>query len=266
MAETRVNRDVASKTLAKGLALLESVALAQEQGGATLTEISSRLGWNVSTTYRLLMTLLDCRYIERDPLTERYRLGAKPLELAAAFLRGLELRTQASPHLNELMLKTGLTTHLVILEEDSGDVVYIDKVDGPQLVRMYTYVGIRFPANCTASGKAILAHLSNERIERLIARGLRGRTAHSISSPVKLRRELARIRELGYATDKEENVEAINCVAGPVFDHTGAVIGAVSLSGSVSHIAIEEFPDYGAMVKATATAVSSSMGYRSSRD
>ena len=258
------HRAAGSKTLAKGLMLLEEVAGAEGSEGSTLTEISGRLGWNVSTTYRLLATLQEYRYVQRDPVTERYRLGARTLELSARFLSGIELRSQASPFLNALMLQSGFATHLVIYEERTGDVVYIDKVDAPQAVRMYTYIGIRFPANTTAAGKAILAYLPEERVERFVARGLRKRTANSISSVAALRRDLSVIRELGYASDKEENVETIHCVAAPVFDHRGEVIASISVSASTAQLPVEDFADLGSMVKEAAGRISASIGYQGS--
>jgi IclR family KDG regulon transcriptional repressor len=253
-----------SKTLIKGLKLLEAIAEDQQNGktNLTLNGVAKRLGWNVTTTFRLLSTLQEQGYIERDPVDESYRLGIKNLELGGAFLRGLDLRSKASMFLNELMLKTKLAVHLAIFEEETGDVVYVDKVDSPQSVRMYTYIGIRFPANCTAAGKAILAFLPEEKLEKFIAQGLRTRTSISISSPIRLQKELIRIRELGFSTDKEENAEAIHCVAAPIFDYRSKVIASVSLSGSTPQLPVEDFDDYGRLVKAVTLRISEAMGFR----
>lgn len=250
------------KSLIKGFILLETVAEHQPSAGVRLTELSKHLGWNITTTYRLLTTLQECGYIKRDPVTGRYQLGVKVLELSAAFLRGLDLRSQASPFLNEVMSKTGLTALLVIFEEETGDVVYVDIVHSTLPVRIYAYVGIRFPANCTASGKALLAYLSEEQLERFIAKGLRKRTSYSISSPAELHSELVRVRESGYSTDKGENVETIHCVGAPIFNHKGKIVASVALTGSATQLPVEHFPELGAAVKECAANISKTLGYK----
>jgi IclR family KDG regulon transcriptional repressor len=250
-----------SQTLAKGLIVLEVVAKYHEGHGARLVDICNELDIHKTTGHRLLGTLEALGYVEKDPENERFRLGLKLLALSTSLLEGLEVRSQASSFLNDLMLKTNHAAHLVVLDRTSGDVVYIDKVDSPQPVRMYTYVGIRFPANCAAAGKAILAHLPENELRPLLS-NLQGQTPNSITSPEVLQEELEQIRLTGYATDDEENALGIRCVGAPILDQRGQVIAAISISAASTYLPKEEFPQVAQLVMEAAQGISRRMGYR----
>lgn len=159
------------------------------------------------------------------------------------------------------MLRTKQAVHLVILDTETGEAVYIDKVDSPQPVRMYTYVGIRFPASCTASGKAIMAYISEEQLRPILS-NLQSRTVNSIVSPDAMRQELQQIRAKGYAVDDEENALGIRCVAAPIFGHTRSVVASVCISAASAYLAPQEMPNLAPDVVETAQRISERMGYR----
>ncbi|MDP2974901.1 MAG: IclR family transcriptional regulator [Anaerolineales bacterium] len=149
---------VKNHSVIKSFAILEF--LADVQTPKDLGVISSELGMNKSTLYRFLTTLVQLGYANQDSHTGKYSLGPKILWLASRFLESLDIRNLSRPLLERLVEVTGETVHLAIL--DNYEVVYIDKVDGHQPVRMISSVGNRMPAHSTGLGKALLASLDED--------------------------------------------------------------------------------------------------------
>lgn len=249
-----------STTVDKALKVLVAMGENSTPRGLSLAELSTRIGYHKTTVYRLLATLQQNGFVQQDADTDRYRLGLRLLELSTTLLENLELRYEASPLLHELMMKTGETVHLGVL--DGAEVVYIEKVESLNPVRMFSRIGRRMPCYCTGLGKAVLAYLPEERVEEALAHGMLRRTANTITSPEEMKRELARVRELGYAIDNVENEEGIACVAAPIFDHLGRPIAGLSIAGPSMRVGPERFEELGALVKKTAMDISRRMGYR----
>lgn len=244
----------------KALKVLVAMADDATPRGTSLAELSAKVGYHKTTVYRLLATLQRNSFVQQDPDTDRYRLGLKLLELSTVLLDNLELRREASPLLCELMAKTNETVHLAVLEQ--AEVVYIDKVESHNPVRMFSRIGRRMPAHCTGMGKAILAHMPETYVDQVIAKGLPKRTPNTITSADQLRRELARIRECGYSTDNVENEDGIACAAAPIFDHLGHPVAALSVAGPSMRVTPERFEELGLLVKDTAREISRRMGHR----
>src|SRR5207253_2281171 len=114
------------------------------------------------------------------------------------------------------------------------EVVYIDMIESHHGLRMAARVGARDDVHSTALGKAMLAFSSAETIQRRLQRPLPRRTAHTISDPALLAQELARVRACGFTEDRAENELGARCVAAPIFDHDGGVLGAISVSSPES--------------------------------
>lgn len=226
--------------------------------GSTLTELSSALGLNKSTLLRLLAPLCEARLVERDAETGRYRLGWRTAQLGQAYLERLDLRGIAHDVLHDLMVRTGETAHLVIA--DLPDVVYVDKVDTPQPVRMYSRIGVRQPAYCTAVGKALLAHADEAAVRGVIDDGMPPRTPNTCTTAAALYAELAAVRDRGYAVDEIENEADIRCVGAPIFDHAGAASCAVSVSGPATRVTRDRVPELGHHVLTAATEISRRLG------
>ncbi|TKJ46518.1 IclR family transcriptional regulator [Candidatus Aerophobetes bacterium Ae_b3a] len=215
------------KALDKSLAILE--ILFQENSPLSIAELSKRLGIYPSTIHRILDTLRYWEYVEQDSHTQRYQLGLKVLELGMAKLHGMELAKEAASYLKELQNQSNETVHLAILEE--GEVLYLDKEESSQSIRMVSKVGRRVPAHCTGLGKVLLAYLDQEEQEKVIKeKGLSRFTENTITNKKKLREELSKVREQGFAEDREEHEKDVRCLAAPIKDHRGTVIAAVSLS------------------------------------
>jgi DNA-binding IclR family transcriptional regulator len=235
--------------------------LADEGGhphGASLADLALGLRLSKSTVLRLVAPLREARLVDQDPESGRYRLGPQNALLGQVYLERLDLRRTAAPVLRQLAESAGETVHLVIF--DPPEIVYIDKVESSQAVRMHSRIGSRQPAYCTAVGKSFLAHSSDDVIQSVIAAGLPARTRSTITTAERLHAELAVVRQHGYAVDDIENEEDIRCVAAPVFDHGGSVTAAVSISGPSSRVTRDRVAAIGALLVGSAKALSERLG------
>jgi DNA-binding IclR family transcriptional regulator len=175
-------------------------------------------------------------------------------------LAGIELRDQAAPMLRALMRTLGLTVHMAML--DQYDVVLIDKVEPASLIKLATWIGKRMEAHCTGVGKALIAYLEDEELDLLIKEhGLPRHNENTIVSVRKLKAQLAEVRKLGYSVEHEEDEIGLLCIGCPLFDNTGKVVAAISVSGTVSQIPPENFPKVVEKVKQTAATISQHLGY-----
>ncbi|MGW1024948.1 IclR family transcriptional regulator [Streptomyces sp. NPDC002577] len=249
----------ASSSLRRALSIL--MYLADDDShphGTSLTDLSAGLQMSKSTVLRLLGPLREERLVDQDPENGHYRLGPQNALLGQLYLERLDIRRTASPLLHQLAQDVREAVHLVSF--DPPDIVYIDKVESPQAVRMHSRIGARQPAYCTATGKAFLAHTTSEILETVITAGMPARTPSTITTPQQLHTELALIRERGYAIDDVENEHDIRCVAAPAFNHNGTVIAAISISGPASRITHDRLPDIAQRVTETAETLTHHLG------
>lgn len=216
------------KVLNKAFSVLD--ILLKNNAPMSMTEISAELGLYPSTIHRILDTLKYGGYVEQDPNTQKYQLGLKLLELGMARLNQIDLVKEAKPFLKELVKKCNETVHLAVLEDTN--VLYLAKEESTQTIRMISYVGKRAPLHCTALGKILLAFLPTDKREQLLNKmELFKLTENTITDKDKLQEELRRIKQVGFALDKEENEKYVRCIAAPIRDYKGRVIAAVSISG-----------------------------------
>lgn len=234
--------------------------LATEKDGIGVTELAHRVQLHKSTVHRILNTLMQYGYAEQNPKTEKYRLGTKLLYLGGAILDRMDIRREAHDLLNNLAEEVNETIHLVVPDGDKA--IYVDKIDSKRTIRMYSQIGRKAPLHASAVGKAILAFLPPGDVERVINKGLERYTKNTIIDPERLKKHLEEIRQKGYAVDDEENEEGIRCVGAPVFDHTGKVIGAISISGPIVTVTSEKIPELAEKVIECAKAISYKMGWR----
>jgi DNA-binding IclR family transcriptional regulator len=236
--------------------------LIETSGGAPLSRICEGTGLNISTVHRLLATLIAHGYVRQDSGTKEYHLGPQSLRLAQSALGHFDIRSHAMDALRRLASEARELSNLAVL---SGDhVIYIAQVPAEERsIQMFTQLGARVPLHCSGVGKAILAHLSETSVERLIGgRSLAAFTVKTITNSLALKNELEQIRLRGYAIDDEEREEGVRCLAAPVFQSSGEVIAAVSISGPSGRLPLEQLPKLGLMVRETALEVSRNMGYR----
>lgn len=198
----------------------------------TLTEISHEVEINTSTTYRLLTTLTNYKFLEIDKQTGVYRLGLACLELARSYSRANELLRVAKPELELLRDETKETVHLAAL--DGLEIVYLEKLESLHAIGlMSSRIGRRAPAYCTGIGKALLAYDPSEVLD---ADSFKRYNEKTITDPTELLKHLKEIKARGYALDEGEHEYEVRCVAAPIFDQSGEIVAAISVSGPRSRI------------------------------
>jgi IclR family KDG regulon transcriptional repressor len=231
------------QTVSHALRLLDEFRVADELG---VTELSRRLNLHKNNVFRLLATLEQRGYIEQSAANERYRLGAKCLELGETFYRSHSLLDQARQTLRNLAQEVGETTHLA--QMSSFEVVHMDAEVYQQPILTPSRIGQRLPVHCTALGKVLLGSASKccRQVfdqEIVNGKGLQPRTRATIVDPTKFFEEVRTVAGQGYALDVEECDEGLSCAAAPVYDRTGVVVAALSVSGPafrLSHDALLE--------------------------
>lgn len=226
----------------------------------TLNAIAAELNLNKSTLHGILNTLKHYGMVEQDEERGKYRLGMHLLVLSHRLLDRLEIRSVASPVIQELCEQVGETVHLVILRET--DVVYIDKCTSQRSFQVFTSIGMIIPAYVTGVGKVLLADKSNEELLRILPPELHKATKHTISSRKELMEHLEQVRRQGYAFDKEENEIGLNCVAAPIFDFNGKAVSAISVAGPSARLNDERMEELIGVVRKAAAEISRRLGYR----
>jgi DNA-binding IclR family transcriptional regulator len=254
-----ISQESPSVAVERALAMLEAVA--QEPEGLSNAEISRKLQIPKSSASYILRTLERQAYLNRDTGTGKYRVGLKILSLSRGALSGLDVREVALPIMRHLMEKTNLTCHLAIL--DGPDAVYIEKVEPQGFIKMDTWVGRRMRVHATSVGKALVAHIPQEKLEKILASaGMEKRTAKTITTPSRLHKELERVRVQGYAVDDEENNIGARCVGAPVFNQGGVIEASVGLSGTTNQVNAQTIPRIVEQLKDAARHISMQLGYR----
>ncbi|MFT4174180.1 MAG: IclR family transcriptional regulator, partial [Rhodocyclaceae bacterium] len=219
--------DTKPSSIDKTLSILELVA--QHAKGMSLAELVKGVDIPKTTAHRILDVLTQRGYVEWHRDSERYSLGLKALELGISGLVGLDIVDVAIPYLQDLSAQTGETSFLCVY--NNGDVVYLYKAEGTRSIQTTARLGSRRPAYCTALGKAILAHLPIEETDRIFEKKLMKFTDKTVIDRVRLYEEFALVRSNGYAVDDEGIEVELTCMAVPVHNYTGMVIGAISISG-----------------------------------
>jgi IclR family KDG regulon transcriptional repressor len=247
------------QSIGRAFAILEEVARRRE--GIALAELSKRVGLHNSTTFHLVKTMVSLGYIRQMRDTKRYRIGSPLFTLAAACLDEIEIVSLATPVLERLSSDTGESGHFAIRKGDS--VVVVARTSGPGAFQLTDRVGIVRPAHCTALGKVLLAALRPEQFDRHLARSeLKPYTAKSIVEPNRLRREIEDVRRAGVAFDDGEFDTEVRCVAVPVRDFTGQVVGALGISGPVWRLSLQALQSRARAVHEAAAKLSAEFGYR----
>ncbi|SDS39274.1 IclR family transcriptional regulator [Microlunatus soli] len=225
MVDTKTSGGVQS--VERAFFLLELLA---DNGDLSLTELSNSIELPAPTTHRLLKTLVSLGYVRQLP-NRRYSLGLGLVRMAGRV--DTQFGPVAKPHLELLARETGESANLAVLESDM--MVYIAQAPSPHAMRMFTEVGHRAYTHSTGVGKAILAQLPEQQVDRIVGRaGMPAATTKTIVDPAKLRTELARVRRQGYAMDNGEQENGVSCYAVPV---TGVPISmAISISGPAFRI------------------------------
>lgn len=247
--------------LQRGLRLLE--LFTKSERGLTASQVAKSSGLPVSTVHRFLVNLESAGYLNCSG-TGVYHLGIACFSLGQAALGQLDIRRLSLPYLNELNTQTRETIHLTVRQSNSA--VYVEKLDSPEPLRIYSRIGASVPLHCTAVGKVILAHLPEEEMASMLSQlDFKRRTPNSIGSLQELQTHLLKVRRSGYACDLEENEPHIRCVAAPIWDHAGAVNAALSITGPAVRMSLSRLRQLAPMVQQAGLRISRELGYQAVR-
>lgn len=244
----------------KALIILEALSRTEEIG---ISELSRELGMGKATIYRILTTLRTRGYVDQTP-SGKYTLNFKIFELSNRMVNRIEIRKIARPHLEKLAAITNETVNLAILEHTT--MVYIDRIESREPLRMGLDIGARLPAFCTALGLAMIAYLNPVEIDSLLVQAeqegqLKKYTINTIIDRSFIKRQLAVIKEQGYSFDNEYYLPGIRGIAAPIFNHSNILTAAISIAGPTIRLTEEVVLQFVPVLKETANTISLRMGY-----
>lgn len=247
------------QSVERALSILE--VLSDYIEGLGVTELSEKVGLHKSTVYRLLSTLIHAGYVVQDMETNKYKITVKLFELGSKKIEGMDLLTASKPYTKRLMEKLNEVVHLVIMDET--DIIYIDKVEADNPIRMASTIGKRSPLYCTATGRAMLAYLPEEEVIEIWEKSeIEKKTENTITDFNLFLNHLDQIRKQGYAVDNEEHELGVRCVGAPVFNRFGKVEGAISISGPSNRVTQDMVEDIAKEVIKCAELISKEIGFR----
>lgn len=247
------------QSIARAFAIAEEIARNRE--GISLAELSKRVGLHNSTTFHLVKTMVQLGYVSQLADSRRYRIGRRMFTLAAGALDEIELVSVARPALEKLTGKTGEYSHFAIRSGDQ--IVVVAKIAGTGIFQMVDRTGAVRPGHATALGKVLLSALSPSQLERYLEScELRRFTAKTIVEREALLRELHEVRRKGLAFDDGEFDAEARCVAVPVRDFTGHVVGAIGMSGPIWRLSRQALQDKSKYVSEAAVELSAQLGFQ----
>jgi IclR family transcriptional regulator, KDG regulon repressor len=217
-----------SKTVANALGVLS--CFSRSEPVLTASELTRRLKLTRTAVIRLLATLESFGYVEKCEDAVGYRIGLRAFEVGTLFLAANPLASVLSRALDELVQKTQCTSYLAVLDKD--DVIILNHREGTLPIRFVWQVGDRLPLHTTALGKAMLACMSSEEIDRHLGRGktLRGLTEKSIRTRSQLDADIAKTRERGWGLAREESHAGLTAVGSAILDQANYPFAAISVS------------------------------------
>lgn len=223
---------------------LEIVDAIRDLDGATMDELSEYLGLAPSTIHRHLVTLRERNYVTQENGT--YRIGFQFLTVGGYAQRMTTAFPMIKEKVDSLAAETGERAQFIV--EEHGERVYLYTEVGQSAVQTGAHVGKRGALHTSAAGKAILANMSPERFDEIVAtRRLEKVSENTITTREELTEECERIRERGYAFNRQETTEGVHAVGAAVTDSEGDVLGALSVSGPAHRVKgtqlTEELPE-----------------------
>lgn len=231
-----------------------------------VSEIASLIRLNRTTVHRLLTTLEGCGVVQRVPESQKYTIGTQIVRLANVFFHQSDVRSVGLPVITSLRDATGHTAALHL--RDEHDRITIAQAESRQDLRVtYPDMGKPIPLHIGAPGKAILAHLRPEEIERYLETvALTPMLQGSVIDEMAFRDELAQIRANGYSATSQERRLGVRSIAAPIYSATGAVIASVNVSAPLQRLTEEEVAGVSGLVVRAGRTISSQLGYHDETD
>lgn len=245
-----------SQTLLRGLDVIEAVS----DQALSLNELAEFLGLTKSTTHRLASALVERNYLAFTPRSG-YRLGPKLLHLGYLAQLQADLIQVARRHIEALAASTEDTVHLGVLDNDQA--LYLDKIAGRRRINISSRVGDRQPLSSTGLGKALML---DHKPTYWMARFEAEQGASPTIDPAIWHQRMADYVRAGRAFDLEENEDLIRCVAAPVRNAAGKIVGAISVSSAAQYMNDERMKGLSDEVCETALAISRDLGWTPQAD
>jgi IclR family transcriptional regulator, KDG regulon repressor len=235
--------------------------IARSRDGIGLAELSRRVGLHPSTTFHIAKTLVNLGYLRQIETSRCYCIGRELFTLAAAAIDEVRLVNIAGSVLADLSQVTGETTYFGVTSGEQ--LVIIAKHEGAGAIRINDSLGNIRPKHCTALGKIILAAMPQDKFEAFLSReDLASYTPKTITSRERLRKEIGEVRKSWVAFDEGEFNAELHCVAVPVLDFTGRVIGSLGVSGPAWRLSVQALQRQIASARRAAERLSAELGYR----
>lgn len=222
-------------------------------------EIAEILNLSKSTASRIVQTLVDENFLVKDKKSPGYRLGSATLALGGQFVGENELYQDVAPVLNKLVLETGESAHIAI--KNNRSVLYLNKQIGPYYADIQTQTGADNPIHATSSGKVLLAHSDEDTIDIILSGELEAYTEHTLTNPIKIRKQLEAIRQQGYSFSSEELTEGNYSIAAPVFNYEGEIVCAIAIVGPITRLTPKNKDRYTRLLIRAANEASERLGY-----
>ena len=238
---------------------LRILAVVADANGLSLSEIAAASEVPAPTAYRMLVTLENHGMVEFDKSDQLWSVGVGAFRTGSAFLRRRRLVDRARAVMQDLMERSGETANLGVAED--GCVVFVSQVETHEAIRAFFRPGTRSPFHASGIGKAVLAHLTPERVAAIARReGLERYTETTKASIDDLNADLETIRARGFAIDDEERYPGMRCVAAAIFNEYGEPLGGISVSGPTVRVTGARADELGALVAGAAAEITRSIG------
>jgi DNA-binding IclR family transcriptional regulator len=251
------NTSTAMSSTVRCLKVLE--LLAEEPFELSFTELAARLKVPKASAHRLCTTLIEAKLIVQEPATKRYMLSSHALWIGSGYLRHSAIYRAAFFPMQDLARQFPGTVQLGVLDQDY--VLFIHSVGYSGAPDAFADVGLRRPLNATASGKIFLACMPTEEVDRIMSKSTRRYTSSTITSPARMKQEVATVKKMHYARNVEELLPGYWVLAAGVVGRDGRPAAAISITLPLAEFTAEREATIAALLKETARKTSLQFGH-----
>lgn len=245
-------------SLVKASKILELIM--SESRALGVSELSRALDMPKPTVQNMLFTLESEGLLEKDPMSLKYRLGARLFQLGMHYANNMDLTMIARAWLERLCSQYGETSRAGIVMGEK--IIIVMEVQHDSSYMTFPGPGSVIPPHTTSIGKILLAYMPDKRREKILGSiQFTPLTDKTLKNMDELKSELAGVHSEGIAFDNEESLKGLSCIAGPVFNHRNECIAAISLSGNSAKMELRRNEIINA-IKYTCFRMSEQMGYR----
>ena len=228
--------------------------------GLAAKEVAGRSRLPGSTVHRFLTNLHASGFLNCSG-DGVYHLGIACFAIGQAALAQLDIRRVSLPYLQELNRQTRETIHLTVRHGLTA--VYVEKLDSPEQLRIFSRIGAAVPLYCTAVGKVMLAYMPDDERKKVLPQlGIKRLTPNTVGNLQELEAELYRVRKNGYACDLEEHELHIRCVAAPIWDRAGCVNASLSATAPMVRMAVTRLRQIAPLIQTAGLQISRELGYQ----